>query len=107
MRCAYVSVMEPVLKDGQCTYPAASLEIGSQLGPDLTIQGVLGEGGTAVVYSAYHAVLRREVAIKVSTLGSNHTNEAHSRLIREAKMCASVRDPHVPRVYGLDQLSDG
>ncbi|MFT3925521.1 MAG: protein kinase [Myxococcales bacterium] len=77
---------------------------GTRLGPDLTIIGILGEGGTAIVYSAHHRVLEREVAVKVSV---GDECGPQSRLVREAKMCASVRDAHIPRVYGLDYLEDG
>jgi serine/threonine-protein kinase len=74
------------------------------LGTDLTISGLLGEGGTATVYRAHHAVLGREVAVKVP---SAPTAYAHERLMREAQMCATVRDVHVPRIYALDKLPDG
>jgi serine/threonine protein kinase len=90
---------EDVPAEAERTFPP-----GTRLGNDLTITGILGEGGTAVVYSAHHSVLEREVAVKVSV---GDARESRSRLIREAKMCASVRDPHIPRVYGLDYLEDG
>lgn len=77
---------------------------GTCLSEDLVVTGILGEGGTAIVYSALHRVLEREVAVKVSMGASAACRE---RLIREAKMCAAVRDPHIPRVYGLGYLRDG
>ena len=85
----------------------AALELGAPLGSDLKITGILGEGGTAIVYSAFHRVLAREVAVKLCTVRGPHLAEAQMRLIYEAKMCASVRDPRVPRIYGLDRLEDG
>jgi serine/threonine-protein kinase len=84
--------------------PERTLPPGTRLGNDLTITGILGEGGTAVVYSAHHRVLEKEVAVKLSV---GDARESQSRLIREAKMCASVRDPHIPKVYGLEHLEDG
>lgn len=77
---------------------------GTSLSKDLTITGILGEGGTAIVYAAQHRVLEREVAVKVSVGASSDSN---LRLVREAKMCASVRDPHIPRIFGLEYLEDG
>ncbi|MFT3923604.1 MAG: serine/threonine-protein kinase [Myxococcales bacterium] len=84
-----------------------ALVVGSLLNADLEVTGVLGEGGTAVVYSAFHTVLAREVAVKVCTVRGSHAIEAQMRLICEAKMCASIRDARIPRVYGLDRLDDG
>ncbi len=80
-----------------------ALPPGSRLGNDLTITGILGEGGTAIVYSAHHRVLEREVAVKVSV---GDAKGSRSRLVREAKMCASVRDRHIPRIYELGYLDD-
>jgi serine/threonine-protein kinase len=99
----------PAHNDAQtaASHPRTALAIGERLGADLQVFDLIGEGGTAAVYRAYHAVLLREVAIKVCTVRGEHAREAHLRLIREAKMCASIRDPRVPRVYGLDTLDDG
>lgn len=83
------------------------LQVGDLLNADLKLTGVLGEGGTAIVYSAFHSVLRREVAVKLCSVQGRHAPEAQARLICEGKMCASIRDPRIPRVYGLDLLEDG
>ncbi len=83
------------------------LRAGTRIGPDLTVVGVLGEGGTGVVYCASHGVLRREVAVKMSNVFGPLAEEARARLVREARMCASIRDPHVPRIYALEELEDG
>ena len=80
---------------------------GTQLGEELTLLGVLGEGGTGVVYRARHAVLKREVAVKMCHSLGPGSPELRERLILEAKMCASVRNPHIPRIYALDLLPDG
>jgi serine/threonine protein kinase len=102
--------MEPLAPSQECPPPPqrrGPLELGQKLGADLKVVGVLGEGGTAAVYRAFHGVLQREVAIKVCTVTGPHAPEAQMRLIREAKMCASIRDTRVPRVFGLDYLDDG
>jgi serine/threonine-protein kinase len=59
------------------------------------------------VYSARHGVLGREVAVKMSIQGAAAGRDAQQRIIREAHMCATVRDAHVPRIYALDRLPDG
>lgn len=84
-----------------------ALAAGTYLGPDLIIRGRLGEGGTGSVYLAYHQVLKREVAVKICDRSGPERAALEERLIQEARMCASVRDARVPRIYGLDKLEDG
>ena len=79
---------------------------GTKLGSDLTIRSLLGEGGTGLVYCAYHAVLKRDVAVKMCHAGPT-SRELAERLVQEARLCASVRDARVPRIYALDKLEDG
>jgi serine/threonine protein kinase len=83
------------------------LPVGAAIGSDLTVTNVLGEGGTGIVYSAYHDLLRRQVAVKMSRVFGVNAKEGRERLVREAQMCASVRSAHLPRIYGLDVLADG
>lgn len=80
---------------------------GTRLGSDLTVLGVLGEGGTGVVYRAHHSVLNREVAVKMCHVVGVGEPELYERLVREARMCASVKDARVPRIYALDKREDG
>jgi serine/threonine protein kinase len=84
-----------------------TLPPGTRLGSDLTLLGVLGEGGTGVVYRAHHSVLRREVAVKMCHAVGAGEPELFERLVREARMCASVKDVRVPRIYALDKRDDG
>ncbi len=72
----------------------------------MTIRSLLGEGGTGLVYCAYHAVLKRDVAVKMCHGAGPGGRELAARLIQEARMCASVRDARVPRIYALDKLDD-
>jgi eukaryotic-like serine/threonine-protein kinase len=87
--------------------PPRHLPAGTLITQDISVVSVLGEGGTGVVYAAQHAILRRQVAVKMSHATGPHSHDARLRLQREAQLCASVRDPHVPRIYALDQLPDG
>jgi serine/threonine-protein kinase len=83
------------------------LAAGTRLGAHTIIRGVLGEGGTAVVYDAWHTELDRAVAVKMLHPNARVAREARARLIREARICESVRDPRVPRVFFIDELDDG
>ncbi|HEX5659515.1 MAG TPA: serine/threonine-protein kinase [Polyangiales bacterium] len=83
------------------------LEVGTMLGTHTVIRGVLGEGGTAVVYDAWHVELERAVAVKMLHPHARVAREARARLIREARICESVHDPRVPKVYFIDELDDG
>lgn len=83
------------------------LPIGSLLGTHTIIRGVLGEGGTAIVYDAYHTELAQPVAVKMLHLNGRVGREARARLIREARICESIHDARVPKIYFIDELDDG
>jgi eukaryotic-like serine/threonine-protein kinase len=85
----------------------ALLAVGTRLGAHTIIRGVLGQGGTAVVYDAWHTELDRAVAVKMLHPNARLAREARARLIREARICESVHDPRVPKVYFIDELEDG
>jgi serine/threonine protein kinase len=72
--------------------------IGQRLGAYL-IQTKLGEGGMARVYKAYHARLRREVAIKVILSQIAEQADFKVRFEREAQLVASLQHPNIVAVY--------
>ena len=72
--------------------------IGRQLGAYL-IQNKLGEGGMAFVYKAYHARLRREVAIKVILPQIADQAGFRERFEREAQLIASLEHRNIVAVY--------
>jgi len=73
---------------------AASLGTGDLVDGVYEVQRLLGRGAMGEVWEGYDRVLRRRVALKVSTLGGG--GEA---LKREAEALAAVRHPSVPTVY--------
>ncbi len=83
------------------------LSPGTRVGDHLIVRGVLGEGGTAIVYEALHTRLGASVALKVLDVSEEYMESAHARLRREAHVCASLEDPHIPRVYDVGELPDG
>src|SRR5579872_7506815 len=72
--------------------------IGQQIGA-YTIQSKLGEGGMAFVYKAYHARLRREVAIKVILPQIADQSGFRERFEREAQLIASLEQRNIVAVY--------
>lgn len=80
---------------------------GTRVGDHLVVRGVLGEGGTAVVYEALHTRLGASVALKVVDVSDEYMEGARARLLREAHVCASIEDQHIPRIYDVGELPDG
>lgn len=80
---------------------------GTRVGDHLVVRGVLGEGGTAVVYEALHTRVGASVALKVVDVSDEYMEGARARLLREAHVCASLEDPHIPRIYDVGELPDG
>jgi len=72
--------------------------IGKQLGAYF-IQARIGEGGMALVYKAYHARLRREVAIKVILPQIADQSGFRERFEREAQLIASLEHRNIVAVY--------
>ncbi|MEO8954439.1 MAG: serine/threonine-protein kinase, partial [Ktedonobacteraceae bacterium] len=72
--------------------------MGKQLGAYL-IQNKIGEGGMAFVYKAYHARLRREVAIKVILPQIADQIGFNTRFEREAQLIASLEHRNIVAVY--------
>jgi len=79
--------------------------IGQQLGA-YHIQSKLGEGGMARVYKAYHARLRRDVAIKVILAQIAGQQGFKARFEREAQLIASLQHPNIVAVYDFGDIGD-
>ncbi len=83
------------------------LQPGERVGDHLVVRKVLGQGGTAVVYEALHTRLGAAVALKVLDVPESYLADGVLRMQREAEVCASIEDPHVPRIYDINTLPDG
>jgi serine/threonine protein kinase len=66
------------------------------------ILGEVGRGGMGVVYRARHKKLDRQVAIKVTLPGA-----PPERFLREARLLALIRSPHVVAIHDFDVLPNG
>jgi serine/threonine protein kinase len=75
---------------------------GKQVGAYL-IQSMLGEGGMARVYKAYHSRLRREVALKVIASEIAGQPDFQVRFEREAQLIASLDHPNIVSVYDFGE----
>lgn len=59
----------------------------------------IGTGGMGTVYRAYHAAMKREVAIKVLPEDLAQTPEYLARFNREAETSTKLEHPHIVPVY--------
>jgi serine/threonine protein kinase/tetratricopeptide (TPR) repeat protein len=85
--------------------PAPRLLPGTRLGP-YEINSFIAAGGMGEVYRARHAMLARDVAIKI--LGAGFTDEAGARrLIREARNASSLSHANICTIYEVGESSDG
>ena len=75
---------------------------GEQVG-QYEIISELGRGGMATVYKAYHALLDRQVAIKVMHQSFIDDNNFTERFKREAQIVARLEHPHIVPVYDYSE----
>jgi len=86
-------------------FPALAAEIRRGLGgalpaiPGFEIRRLLGRGTTGVVYLAWQPHLRREVALKLLTLGEYADEECRTRLRNEAHVIAGLEHPNVVKLF--------
>jgi O-acetyl-ADP-ribose deacetylase (regulator of RNase III)/predicted Ser/Thr protein kinase len=72
------------------------------LAPRFEVQREVGRGSMGVVYRARQRNLDRPVALKVTRPGA-----APDRFLREARLLAQIRSPHVVVVHDCDVLPSG
>ncbi len=74
---------------------------------EYVIEGSLGVGGCARVYSARQPVIERQVAIKVLHKELASSAQMIQRFIREARIVNKVRHPALVDIYTFGMLPDG
>jgi hypothetical protein len=82
------------------------LDQGARVG-DYRIEGILGRGGMATVYSAGHVELDRQVALKVLAPELSDDPGFVERFRREGRLQASLDHPHAVTVYEAGESPDG
>ncbi|MBD3346287.1 MAG: protein kinase [Chitinivibrionales bacterium] len=73
-------------------------ELGTKIGPN-KIELLIGEGGNANIYKAWHTGLEVVRALKILKKGNN--KEAKDRFLTEAKILADIRHPNIIEIHGL------
>jgi serine/threonine protein kinase len=84
-----------------------TLTVGDRVGRYLVLSA-LGAGGMGVVFAAYDPQLDRKVALKLLRAGITYnTQDARTRLRREAQAIAQLSHPNVVGVYDVGSTDDG
>jgi serine/threonine-protein kinase len=84
----------------------AMARLGSRVG-DYEIRGVIGEGGTGVVYRGRHIASDGPVAIKVLHDRGAQKKDVVEQFIGEARAMSRIRHPNVVEVTDLGTASEG
>src|SRR6187455_1642484 len=77
------------------------LTVGARLGP-YEVRSPLGSGGMGDVFRARDTRLGRDVAIKALPAGVEHDPERLARFEREARVLASLSNPNIAGIHGLE-----
>jgi serine/threonine protein kinase len=81
-----------------------TISSGARLGV-YEILGLIGAGGMGEVYRARDTRLGRDVAIKIVPAHLIADQERRTRLVREARLLATLNHPHIGAIYGLEESS--
>ncbi len=76
--------------------------LGRRLGP-YQIRELIGRGGMGEVYRAHDTNLGRDVAIKVLPEAFATHPDRMARFDREARAVATLNDPHIAAIHGVEQ----
>ena len=75
--------------------------IGHVVGGKYRVDGLIGQGGMGVVYSATHLVSDKRVAIKWMLPAPGTSAELAERFVREARATARIDHPNVVDIYDV------
>jgi len=70
------------------------------------VKGLLGRGGMGEVYRAHDTRLGRDVAFKVLPRAFTSDAGRLANLEREARVVASLSNPHIAAIHGLEESED-
>ncbi|MBK6849225.1 MAG: serine/threonine protein kinase [Proteobacteria bacterium] len=86
---------------------AARLPVGTILGDRYRIDGLIGEGGMGMVYSATHLGLDKGVAVKVLHELYGNQPDAVWRFRHEARAASRIGHPNIIAIYDSGTTDDG
>lgn len=75
--------------------------VGDVIAGKYRIEGVLGRGGMATVFSAWHEELEQRVALKMLHAGMSSDPTHAKRFVREARNAARIQSEHVARIMDV------
>jgi serine/threonine-protein kinase len=75
--------------------------------PGYVIQGVLGQGGMALVLRGLDPKFNRVLAVKVLKDKHRGNTELTARFLEEAQITGQLQNPGIPPVHDLGRLPDG
>lgn len=80
---------------------AADVYVGKTIADRYEVQDLIGQGGTSIVYRAYHKQLRRLVAIKMLKAHLVIDEESKLRFEQEARAVSCLTHPNVITVFDV------
>ncbi len=80
--------------------------IGEEIADKYRIESVLGQGGMGAVFSAQNTLTGKRVAIKW-LLPEQASETSRERLLREARIAASIEHPNVVDIYDIGEHDGG
>lgn len=83
------------------------LEAGSVIAGRYAVESLIAKGGFGQVFLARHVHLQNKVAIKVIHPEAANTSSMRDRFLREARVVAELRHPHIVQIHDLGELDDG
>jgi serine/threonine-protein kinase len=90
----------------QAPTPGNALPVGFAVG-EYRVEGKLGEGGMATVYSARHPLIGKKAAIKVMSPALCADAIAVERFVQEARAVNQIGHPNIVDIFSFGKLSDG
>jgi serine/threonine-protein kinase len=86
--------------------PGGELPVGMPVG-EYRIEGKIGEGGMATVYSALHPLIGKKAAIKVMSPALGADAIAVERFVQEARAVNQIGHPNIVDIFSFGKLPDG